>query len=76
LQLLADHPLDRVRRAIEHCRGKGLIGIDSIIHRVERLARCDDEPAALEIAAGDSSMSVSVPLPDINQFNRLLSTGG
>lgn len=75
LQLLADHPLERVRQAIEYLMGKGIIGIDAIIRHVERLALRDDNPAVVEQFPVDSSTVVHVPLPDTDIFNRLLSNG-
>ena len=77
LQLLAEHPLARVLRAIEACRGDGVVTAERIAVQCERLA--------LRAAPGESATSkgqlrfipaVEVPLPDLRRFDSLLSRGG
>ena len=74
LQLLGEHPLARVRGAVEACRLEHLTSAEAVIQRTLSLAVIEatsrdrsgsiPEPAA---AAG-----VSVPVPDLSRFDRLL----
>jgi transposase len=75
LQLLADHPLTRVRQAIEYCRLKGMPDAEPICRQVERLAMRTEQSVPLEIPAGNPEMQVNVPLPNLSLFNQLLSIG-
>jgi len=76
LQLLASHPLARVRRAIEHCRLKGLLNVELIRQHTERFAlrdaACAERPEPL---ANNPVIHVQVPRPDLQQFNQLLASG-
>jgi transposase len=74
LQLLADHPLARVRQALEACRHEQLISAEAVIQRTRNLA-------AIELQARGSPAwttelttvpQVHVPLPDLGRFNHLL----
>jgi len=69
LQLLAEHPLQRVQRAI----AGGAAEAELIVHRVERLARRIDESVPAETPA--VLASIQVPRPDLNRFDQLLTTG-
>jgi len=64
LQLLAAHPVSRLEAAIADCKSRGRIDPPSIVAAVERLAAQEPLPAVAATA---------VPLPDLAQFNRLLS---
>jgi transposase len=76
LQLLAEHPVQRVQRAIEQCQPAP--DADRIIHRTHRLAQREASGAACsdsEAAACDPSVHVQVPLPELDRFNQLLDSG-
>ncbi len=86
LQLLASHPQSRVQSAIEQLRGPEGADADRIIRRVERAAeRARQSPGDLQETSHARSalhdeglrnevLSVQVPVPDLHQFDRLLST--
>lgn len=80
LQLLAGHPMERVERAIELARTRGGLDATTITAMVERHA-CDSavshNDTALSLARSDDDLSrnrptVTVPRPDLSQFDRLL----
>jgi len=81
LQLFADHPVTRVRRAMEQCRAEGVITADRVIFRCERLAqqakpkRTTDPTVDQQIPA-HSVPVVQVPLPNLAKFDSFLSHGG
>jgi hypothetical protein len=74
LQLLAEHPLTRVEQAISACRGDGVVTAERIAWRCQQLA------ARGRIAADDVTSRtvpcIEVPLPDLRQFDSLLSHRG
>ena len=69
LQLLAEHPIERVQRAI----ASGVAEAELIALRVQRLARrgptVDSTPLPAELA------TLQVPREDLSRFNQLLVTG-
>jgi transposase len=74
LQLLADHPLARVRQAVEACRREQLISAEAVIQRTCTLAACElqtrrSRPWTTELT---TVPQVHVPLPDLSRFNHLL----
>jgi transposase len=74
LQLLPDHPLARVRQAVEACRRERLISAEAVIQRTLTLAAIESQarrspPLTTELIAAPQ---VQVPLPDLSRFNRLL----
>jgi len=73
LQLLADHPLTRVRQAIEYCRLKGMPDAEAISRYVERQAMRGERSASLEMPAANPEMQVNVPLPNLSLFNQLIA---
>ena len=76
LQLLAEHPLTRVRRAVADCRWKGLLDAESIRRRTERLAARDrPQPVPLEGLVDHPITQVEVPRPNLSRFNQLLPAG-
>ena len=74
LQLLGEHPLDRVRRAIEACQLDQLISAEAVIERTRSFAAVESQTRCASSSASDSvpASSVHVPLPDLNSFNQLL----
>jgi hypothetical protein len=77
LQLLAQHPVQRVERAIDLCGTSEAPSADRIIQKAFRLAEGEVEPLApLEGFDGpDPVMAVRVPTPDLSRFDELLSQG-
>jgi hypothetical protein len=74
LQLLAEHPRERVERAVASCRTDGAVSADAIAQRARALAITEAghvhiHDDSLEMA---SIRQVAVPPPDLSQFNRLL----
>jgi hypothetical protein len=76
LQLLGEHPLDRVRRAVEACQLDHLISAEAVIERTRSFAIIESQTRCASSSASDSipASPVHVPLPDLNSFNQLLST--
>ena len=76
LQLLGEHPLDRVRRAVEACQLDQLISAEAIIERTRSFATIESRARRASPSASDSvpASSVHVPLPDLNRFNQLLNS--
>jgi hypothetical protein len=75
LQLLGEHPLARVRQAVEECRREHLIDADAVIQRTRSLgalAALTPDPAA-SIPTTFAAAGISVPLPDLSRFDQLLS---
>ena len=75
LQLLGEHPVQRVERAIELT--SSVADAELICQRVERLASRDrfDPESPAPMCAGTNQVNLQVPLPDLGQFNQLLSEG-
>jgi transposase len=73
LQLLAEHPLARVRDAIEFCTRSDQIGADSVVRRVQVLAAIATPAAVAATSPGTPAPpQVHVPLPDLSRFDELL----
>lgn len=77
LQLLAEHPLGRVRDAVEACRQTGLIAAEAVIRhtrmRAAVAATTSHPRAALDAA---TTPQIHVPLPDLSRFDQLLRENG
>src|SRR5262249_48278086 len=75
LQLLGEHPLDRVRRAVETCQRDGAISAEAIIERTRGLAAIESRTgvASLATPGTEGPPPVQVPRPDLSRFNQLLS---
>ena len=74
LQLLAEHPVERVRQAI--VQSPGAMDAEPIIRCAQRLARHPlppDESATPEASVFDVTANVQVPPPQLDQFNQLLT---
>jgi hypothetical protein len=75
LQLLGEHPLARVTRAIEQCRHEHLCSVEAVIQRtrslgaIEAATRAGSPPPA----EGPPGPRVHVPRPDLGRFDQLLS---
>ena len=73
LQLMNEHPLSRVRDAVEHCLESGLESVDAVIRRARVLAVIatkTNEPASP--ADLGAAPQVHIPLPDLRRFDLLL----
>jgi hypothetical protein len=75
LQLLGEHPLDRVRRAVEACQLDQAISAEAIIERARGLAAIESRTGAASLATPGTGGTppVHVPRPDLSRFNQLLS---
>lgn len=78
LQLLAEHPLKRVERAVEACRREGVFTPERVSQHCRRLATlaARDGPTQDAEPSPDALPRVQVPRPDLRQFDLLLSQGG
>jgi transposase len=74
LQLMIDHPLDRVRQAVEDCVREQLISAEAVIQRTRTLAACDlpTRRSSSWTTELSTALQVNVPLPDLSRFDRLL----
>ncbi|MFH0764854.1 MAG: hypothetical protein V2A61_00380 [Calditrichota bacterium] len=74
LQLLADHPVKRVKESVNYYLSKDLVDADLIRQRVER---CDRHNTASPLMASEilPGPQLTVPRPDLNRFNLLLTQG-
>jgi hypothetical protein len=77
LQLLAQHPIERVQRAIRSCRSPETPCADRIIQHTFRLAERDAgcEAPLDGIDRVDPVMTVQVRMPDLRHFDLLLTPG-
>jgi transposase len=82
LQLLAEHPLTRVQQAVQQCLSEGVLVAERIEALTTRLAQAGPvvpAPAPEGTVGCHSSVTpvchCQVPLPDLGQFNQLLSQG-
>ena len=75
LQLLGEHPLSRVSQAIETCLRDQLPSADVVIQRTRSLVAiaAAKRNGATTPSDGPGTPRVDVPLPDLSQFNQLLS---
>jgi transposase len=82
LQLLAEHPLERVQQAVEHCVLQAPLEAERISAMVARLAAASSTAAAATPEVTPSCHSsvtplcqYQVPRPDLGRFDQLLSQG-
>lgn len=75
LQLLGEHPLARVRRAIEACQHDQLWSAEAVIQRTRTLAAIEatTRDGAAPAADAPAAPQVHVPRPDLGRFDQLLS---
>jgi transposase len=73
LQLLAEHPLARVRQAVEECIDEHIIDAETVIRRTRfRAAIAAGVASAAELPTSIAAAGVQVPLPDLSRFDQLL----
>ena len=83
LQLLAEHPLERVQRAVDKALARAPVQAERIVALVERFAAAGPmhETTEEEVTPGCHSTvtplcQYQVPRPDLSRFDQLLSQGG
>jgi transposase len=78
LQLLGEHPLDRVRRAVEACQLDHLVSAEAVIERTRGFASIESPARGSSVAVPDSILTsqVHVPVPDLSRYNQLLGGHG
>jgi hypothetical protein len=72
LQLLVEHPLARVKQAIESCLEDDLADAEVVIQRVQTLANLDQTRASPVEDAAQFIPQVDVPMPNLGRFDQLL----
>jgi hypothetical protein len=72
LQLLGEHPMQRVQAVIETCLAKGEIDAERIIAQVRRQATLDHSAPPFEAIP---LCQYQVPRPELNRYDLLLSHG-
>jgi hypothetical protein len=73
LQLLAEHPLARVREAIESCTRSDAISAEAVARRAQVLAATAAPVSGAATPPGTpASPHVHVPPPDLGRFDQLL----
>jgi transposase len=74
LQLLGEHPLERVRRAVEACQLDHLVSAEAVIERTRGFASIESQARSSSAAVPDSILTsqVHVPMPDLSRYNELL----
>jgi hypothetical protein len=76
LQLLAEHPQERIDQAIQQCYHRGLVDAERIRSCAELLAtKTTDDSSSSVTRSALTLLQVQVPLPDLSHFNRLLMNG-
>jgi hypothetical protein len=75
LQLLGEHPMTRVSRAIEACQRDHLWSAEAVIQRTRSLAAIEATTRGGAATAADAppGPQVHVPRPDLSRFDQLLS---
>ena len=74
LQLLGEHPLERVQQAVEACRLEQLSSAEAVIERTLSLGAIESRlrPSASSDPELAAAPQVHVPLPDLSRFNLLM----
>jgi transposase len=78
LQLLVDHPMARVKRAVESCLREQAASAEAVLQRTHALAACDAAPGFSPLSSLEFTVApqVHVPMPDLSCFDRLLDDTG
>ena len=71
LQLLAEHPLKRIQKAVQLCMAHSTVNAEMIINRVNQLAQSQQsiDPAEPDM----SRYQIQVPRPDLSRFDQYLT---
>ena len=78
LQLLADHPLERVQQVLEQSRGPDGLNAEVVAQRVRKLAlhaNLSEPPKASVANHNHEAFRVQVPTPDLKSFDQFLCQG-
>jgi transposase len=74
LQLLGEHPMWRVSRAIDACQREHLYSAEAVIQRTQSLAVIEATNQNAAATREDEPLPrVEVPLPDLSHFDQLLT---
>jgi transposase len=74
LQLLGEHPMSRVTRAIEGCQRDQLHSAEAVIQRTRSLAAVESAKRQKEVdTETPAAPQIDVPLPDLSRFDQFLS---
>ena len=74
LQLLGEHPMSRVSRAIDACQREHLYSAEAVIQRTQSLAAIEATNQNAAVRREDETLPrVEVPLPDLSHFDQLLT---
>jgi len=75
LQLMGEHPMTRVRQAVEACQREHLNSAEAVIQRVLSLAAIEATTRGASPTAPEAvtTTRVHVPIPDLSRFDQLLS---
>jgi transposase len=76
LQLLGEHPMSRVSRAIGACQRDQLHSAEAVIQRTRSLAAIEASRRDATMTPSDQAAAprIHVPLPDLSRFDQLLSS--
>jgi transposase len=76
LQLLGEHPMSRVSRALEACQRDQLHSAEAVIQRTRSLAAIEATRREATMTPSDQGAAprIQVPLPDLSRFDQLLSS--
>jgi transposase len=74
LQLLGEHPQERVERAIAACRSGSVVAAEAIVQRTRALAAAEagQAPPLDQSLESQNIFNFSVPPSDLTRFNQLL----
>jgi hypothetical protein len=73
LQLLGEHPMTRVTRAIEACQRDHLFSAEAVIQRTQSLALIETTKREGAMSAETLAVPrIDVPLPNLSRFDQLL----
>jgi len=71
LQLLAEHPLKRIQKAVQLCMANSIVNAETIINRVNHLAQ--SQQSAEPVEPDMSRYQIQVPRPDLSRFDQYLT---
>jgi hypothetical protein len=73
LQLLGEHPLTRVRQAVEDCTREHLISAEAVVQRTRSLATIAATTRTAAPLETPGAARVQVPRPDLSCYDQFLS---
>jgi hypothetical protein len=72
LQLLGEHPMRRVRDAVESCRDARLLSAEAVFRRAQALAAIEATSGPQTPLDAAAAPPIHVPRPDLSRFDLLL----